>query len=156
MFGRQRVQHLPVPERPGEWLVSTRASVKTLQALFRKPGANVKLLQMCEEGSSGPASCVITTETRTQCQCSAFPSYAADSYDPQNYLLCFSSTLQIPLSCPTGEEFDTATSKCAAVPTTAQPTVTCTEVSLPSESSEVHECAASLTIPTQSTQLSSC
>ena len=120
------------------------------------------VLQLCEEGASGTGSCMLISETRTQCQCSSFPSYVADSYDPQNYLLCFSSTLQIPLSCPTGEEFDTATSKCAAVPTTptvpttTQPTVTCTEVSLPSESSEVYECAASLTFPTQSTQLSSC
>uniref|UniRef100_A0A0P4VZ52 Chitin-binding type-2 domain-containing protein n=1 Tax=Scylla olivacea TaxID=85551 RepID=A0A0P4VZ52_SCYOL len=76
--------------------------------------------------------------SRTKCQCSSFPSYVVDSYDPQNYLLCFSSTLQIPLSCAPGEEFDTATNACKAVPTTStvtttevttttQPTVTCTE-----------------------------
>ncbi|XP_063862150.1 uncharacterized protein DDB_G0271670-like [Scylla paramamosain] len=94
---------------------------------------------MCEEGASGPATCALTSDSsRTKCKCGSFPSYVVDSYDSQNYLLCFSSTLQIPLSCPSGEEFDTATNPCKAVPTTStvtttevttttQPTVTCTE-----------------------------
>ncbi|XP_045138027.1 uncharacterized protein LOC123520147 isoform X1 [Portunus trituberculatus] len=94
--------------------------------------------ELCEEGSSGTGSCMLVSASRTQCQCSSYPSYVVDSYDPQNYLLCFSSTLQIPLSCAPGEEFDTVTSTCAAVPTTStvtttevttttEPTVTCTE-----------------------------
>ncbi|MPC27525.1 hypothetical protein E2C01_020697 [Portunus trituberculatus] len=97
--------------------------------------------ELCEEGSSGTGSCMLVSASRTQCQCSSYPSYVVDSYDPQNYLLCFSSTLQIPLSCAPGEEFDTVTSTCAAVPTTStvtttevttttEPTVTCTEASI--------------------------
>ncbi|MPC69582.1 hypothetical protein E2C01_063812 [Portunus trituberculatus] len=106
---------------------------------MHKPGANLRLFQMCEEGSSGPGACLSISDSRTQCQCSSYPSYVVDSYDPQSYLLCISSTMQIPLSCPAGEEFDSDTSQCAAlpttiaVPTTAEPTATCTEVSLPSE-----------------------
>ena len=102
------------------------------------------MLQLCEEGADGPASCMLNTKTRTKCQCSTFPSYVADSYDTQKYLLCFTPTMQLSLTCPSGEKFDDATSRCEPIPpttvittttepTTTEPTVSCTEVSLSSK-----------------------
>lgn len=98
---------------------------------------------MCEEDAAGVGTCKLSSDaTRTNCLCSAFPSYVVDSYDPQKYLLCFSSTLIIPLSCEEGQVFDGAACVEGPTPpattvittstmlTTTPPTVTCEEVCL--------------------------